>query len=127
MARTREQLLEHHLEAFASGDRQELMRDYADDAVMLTLDGAYTGKEAIADFFESVAETFPNLELTVTGRNARGDVMLVVWRGNSDVATVEYGVDTFVIHDDEIHFQTIWFSPPVPNEKVERARGSVRG
>ena len=31
-----------------------------------------------------------------------------MWKAESDVATVPYGVDTFVIHDDKIKLQTVW-------------------
>lgn len=114
MARTTEQVFDDHMRALASGDAEALLSDYADDAVLLTLAQVCVGKAAIGGFFASTMEAFPNMVLTEQGRNVHGDTVLVTWSGDSDVATVEAGVDTFVIRDDKILAQTVWMTTPVP-------------
>jgi hypothetical protein len=52
----------------------------------------------------------PNAKLSDTGHLVHGDLVLVTWTGVSDVATIPQGVDTFVIRDDRIQLQTIWFT-----------------
>jgi len=35
---------------------------------------------------------------------------IFIWPAESDVATISQGVDTFVIRDDRIRLQTMWFT-----------------
>lgn len=96
--------------ALERGDLAALMADYAEDATLLTMDAVYTGKEAIQGFFIGSLTAMPNLVLTSTGEHVHGDVVLVSWTGDSDVARAPAGVDTFVIRDDRIRLQTVWFT-----------------
>jgi len=110
MARSTEQVFQDHVSALARGDLQSLMADYADDAVLMTMDGAFVGKAAIQDFFIKVLSALPNAKLSGTGHIVHGDVVLTTWSGVSDVAIIPHGVDTFVIRDDRIRLQTAWFT-----------------
>jgi len=94
--------------ALASGDMAGLMADYADDAVVLTLDGAHVGKEAIRAFFEELFESMPNLEFSLGQVAVEGDTLLVHWSAESDTVSIPEGVDTFVVRDDRIQRQTAW-------------------
>jgi hypothetical protein len=108
MARSTEQVLQHHSEALTGGDSRALMEDYAADAVLLTVDGAHVGTAAIAGFFAKMRSVLPNAKLSLTGHRVHGDFALVAWKADSDVVTIPYGVDTFVIRDDKIRLQTVW-------------------
>jgi ketosteroid isomerase-like protein len=110
MARSTEQVLQDHMSALLSGDFPALMADYADDAVLMTMDGANVGKAAIQGYFASALSAMPNAKLSLTGHVVHGDFVLVTWTGVSDVATIPHGVDTFVIHDDKIRLQTVWLT-----------------
>lgn len=39
-----------------------------------------------------------------------GDMLLLEWSAESDVAEMPHGVDTFIIQDDRIQRQTMWFT-----------------
>jgi len=114
MARSTEQVFQHYGEALAEGlskgDFSAVMADFADDAVRLTMEGAYVGKAAIQDAAVKFASAMPHAKLSVTGRFVHGDYLMVTWKGDSDVATIPYGVDTMVIHDDKIRLQTSWWA-----------------
>jgi len=110
MARSTEQVFQDHMTALLNGDFPALMADYADDAVLMTMDGANVGKAAIQGYFVNALSAMPNAKLSVTGHIVQEDFVLVTWTGVSDVATVPHGVDTFVIHDDKIRLQTVWFT-----------------
>ena len=110
MTRTTEQVYEHHINALLGGDMVALLADYADDAVLLTMEGASVGKDAIQGFFVNALSAMPNGKLSMTGHMVHGDYVLTTWTGDSDVATVPYGVDTFLIRDDKIRLQTVWFT-----------------
>ena len=110
MARSTEEVLQHHDQALSNGDFPALMADYADDAVLMTMEGAVVGKAAIQDWFVQALSAMPNGKISLGGYKVHGDYVLLTWTGTSDVATVPYGVDTFVIRDDKIRLQTVWFT-----------------
>jgi ketosteroid isomerase-like protein len=47
MARSTEQVYQDHMSALLGGDIHALMADYADDAVLMTMQGASVGKTAV--------------------------------------------------------------------------------
>ncbi len=110
MARSTEQVFQDHSTALSKADFPALMADYADDAVFMTVDGARVGKAAIQGWFVSAMSANPNLKLTHTGHRVHDDYVLSTWTAESDVASIPYGIDTFVIRDDRIRLQTVWFA-----------------
>jgi ketosteroid isomerase-like protein len=110
MARTTEQVLQHHRVALAGGDAAALMEDYAADAVLMTIEGAKVGTAAIAGFLAHIQKMLPNLKITSTGTSMNGELVLTAWKADSDAGTVPYGVDTIVIRDGKIRMQTVWFT-----------------
>ena len=115
MARTTQQVFDNHQAAFQSGDMAQLMADYADDAVMLLLDSTAVGKEAIQALFESLFKDFPGLKVSFDKTAVEGDLFLLQYSGDSDVATIPHGVATFIIQNDKIQRQTEWFAV-IPKE-----------
>lgn len=79
-----------------------MLADYADDAVLLTMEGAFVGKAAIQGFFVNSLSAMPNAKISFTGHVVHGDLVLITWTGDSDVATIPHGADSFVIEDDRI-------------------------
>jgi len=108
MARSTKQVFDNHMAALESGDIAKLMADYADDAILITPDGALVGKPAIQAAFEGMVQGSPNLKFT-SQDIVEGDTLLTIWSAESDTATMPQGVDTFVIRDDKIQRQTAWF------------------
>ena len=109
MARSTEQIYQHHMNALTNGDLTAFIADYADDAVLMTMEGAHVGKDAIQTYFVNALSAMPNTKISPTGHMVQGDFVLLTWTGVSDVATVPHGVDTFVIRDDKIRLQTVCF------------------
>ena len=115
MARTTQQVFEHHVAALVSGDMDELMADYADDAVLLTLEGSFAGKGAIQAFFEGMLQSLSNFVPTGSEIAVEGDTLLLQWAADTDTVSIPQGVDTFIIRDDKIQRHTGW-SVIVPKE-----------
>jgi len=110
MARTTEQVFHDALLALQRGDLPALMAEYAEDAVLMTRDHVYAGREAVQGYFVGAFSAMPNLTLTGTGEHMHGDVVLFSWTADSTVARIPTGVDTFVIRDDKIRLQTSYFT-----------------
>jgi hypothetical protein len=109
MARSTEQVFEDHKNAILTGDLPKLMADYADDSVLMTTGGTFIGQEAIQGFFQNIFATNPNVKVHFGKQVVEDDLLLLEWSAVSDVATFDSGVDTFLIRDDKIRRQTMWF------------------
>jgi hypothetical protein len=109
MARSTEQVFEDHKNAILTGNLPKLIADYADDAVLLTTQAAFVGQEAIQGFFQNIFATNPNVQIDFRKQVVKDDLLLLEWCAESDVTTFESGVDTFIIRDDKIQRQTMWF------------------
>ncbi len=92
------------------GDLAALMADYEDDSILVTMDAAYEGKDAIQAFFARSLAAMPGLQLTSSAVNLCGEAVLCSWSGDSPAARIPSGVDSFVIRDGKIRLQTGWFT-----------------
>jgi ketosteroid isomerase-like protein len=108
MARSTKQVFDDHVAALESGDISRIMADYADDAILIGLNGAVVGKPAIQAGFENMIQGSPNIKFT-SQEIVEGDTLLAIWSAECDTATFPQGVDTFVIRDGKIQRQTAWF------------------
>jgi hypothetical protein len=97
MARTTEQVLQDHMASLMRGDLPAIMADYAEDAVLMTLE----------TFFLNGLGAMPNMRMGSAGVQVHGEFALVAWSAEFDGGAIPHGVDTFFIHDDRIHVQTV--------------------
>lgn len=99
-------IVDHHLEALLAGDVDEVMKDYAEDAVLLAAGmGAAEGSEALHTAFSMIpGEMFAGFEVTET--LSSGDTVMVTWKSDA----LSFGTDTFVVRDGKIVTQTVAFS-----------------
>ena len=69
------EILTHHQKSFAARDLDELMSDYADDAVFFSADGAHRGLTAIRAIFEKLFHEFgkPGASITPKQRLVEGE------------------------------------------------------
>ncbi len=104
-----EDVLNHHLQSFGAGDVDETMKDYTDDSVLMTPDGALTGLGEIRAAFE---EFYGGLfrpgtyEFEMDHIAIEGEIAFIVWHSSNEGAEVPLGTDTFLIRDGKIAVQT---------------------
>jgi uncharacterized protein (TIGR02246 family) len=115
MTRTSQEVFDDHRRAFESGDPDRIAADYADDAIVVTLDGPAVGKQAIRGLYEYFFTAFPNLKVDFQKTVVADDVVLLQFSGDSDVATFPQGAATFIVQDGLIQRQTEFFVP-IPKE-----------
>ena len=109
MTRTSEEIYENHKDSLLKGDFPRFFADYADDAILLTMDGTYVGKDAIQSWYQGIIESQPNLRVVFEKVVIEGDTVFLQWSGESDMATFPHGVATFIIREGMIQRQTEWF------------------
>jgi ketosteroid isomerase-like protein len=103
------EVFEHHGQAVDAGDVEEILRDYAEDSVLLTPEGVFRGPRAMRPVFERlVTELLPPGEsrFEMEQMAIEGDLVYIVWNSSSPRAEVSLGTDTFVVREGKIVAQT---------------------
>jgi len=112
MRRVMEEVLKHHNQAVLSNDYDEMIEDYLDDAILITLKGTYKGREAIGRALQQLITDMPNMRGIDSPTNAmiiEGDTLLLRWSAESNTGRITDAVDTIVFKDGKIWRQTTSF------------------
>jgi ketosteroid isomerase-like protein len=110
MSRTPQEIFAHHASALMAGDVEEIVADYAEDAVFITPEGVLRGKEGVRSGFKRLLADLPNAEWSVPTQIFEGDVLFIEWSAVSEKTRVTDGIDTFVFEGDDIRVQTVRYT-----------------
>ncbi len=98
-----EKALLHHWQAFGADDVEAIMADYAEDAVLITPDGALKGHAQIRSLFAQIfANMFPpdSTSLNLAKQVVEGEITYILWSGSSVHYNAPLATDT--IHRDRL-------------------------
>ena len=109
MARTPQEIFQHHVAAIGAGDVDGIVADYTDDAVLITPEGVTRGRDGVRQVFTSLLGDLPDAQWDIPTLVFEGDVLFIEWTAVAGKARAE-GVDTFVFRDDGIRVQTVRLS-----------------
>jgi len=107
--RTPEQVATHHMAAFATKSLDNVVSDYADDALFVTADGVLQGKAAIRNFWSPRIDG-PPLDSKILP--AEGSVVSAPWTLGAGTPNAISGKDVFVIRNGKIQIQVVFMDPP---------------
>ena len=110
MARTPQEIFNHHAEALMAGDVDEIVADYTDDAVFITPDTVRRGKDGVREAFTALLQDLPNAQWDVPTQVFEGDVLFIEWKAVSEKTQATDGIDTLVFTDDGIRVQTVRYT-----------------
>jgi len=110
MTRTPEEIFQHHAQAIGAGGLDEIVADYADNAVLITPAGVIRGKEGIRATYTQFLGAMPGVALELKTQIYEDDVLFLEWDADSAATFVEDGIDTFVFRDGLIRVQTSRFT-----------------
>ena len=110
MTSTPQDVFAHHWDALVAGDVPAVMEDYTDDAVLVTADGVFEGRDAIAGWFSAAVGALPDAKWAQGSTAYAGDALLLHWNATSPQGRIDDGVDTFVFVDGKIRLHTVSFS-----------------
>ncbi len=104
-----EAVFRHHLEAFGTGDVDEILNDYTEDTVVIYDDRVARGLVEIREFFEHWLEALlpPGCRFDLEHLQATEDLVFITWTAESEKLVFELGTDTFLIRDGKILRQTV--------------------
>ncbi|MBL4761129.1 MAG: nuclear transport factor 2 family protein [Gammaproteobacteria bacterium] len=104
-----QEVLNHHLEAFASGSVDDVMKDYTEESVLIVPDATLTGldniRAAFTGFFDGLFKP-STYNFTLDKAEISGQVAYIVWHSANQDADVLLGTDTFLIREGKISVQT---------------------
>jgi ketosteroid isomerase-like protein len=110
MTRTPEEVFSHHAQALGAGDLDEIVADYADDAVFITPAGVSRGRDEIRAAFARLLADVPDAAWDLKTQIYEGDVLFLEWAATAAATRVEDGIDTFIFRDGLIRLQTVRYT-----------------
>ena len=110
MARSPQQVFEHHVEALGAADLDGIVEDYTDDAVFITPAGARRGKDGVRAGFVQLLADVPDASWDLKTQLYENDILFLEWAADSVATFVEDGIDTFVFSDGLIRVQTVRYT-----------------
>ena len=110
MARTPEEVFQHHVQVLGGGDLEGILTDYAEDAVLITPAGARHGLDGVRAVFTQLLSDVPSADWTLKTTIFDGDALFLEWSAIAATTRVDDGIDTFVFRDGLIRLQTIRYT-----------------
>lgn len=110
MARSPQEVFQHHAEALGAEDIDAIVSDYADDAIFVTPEGVLRGKDGVRQGFEKLTSDVPGASWELPTLVYEDDILLLEWKATSAHSKVEDGIDTFVFRDGLIRVQTVRYT-----------------
>ena len=110
-SRTAQDVFKHHAQAMVAGDLNDIVSDYADDALFITNAGVLHGRSGVREGFTKIFADLPNARFDVRPRILEGDVMFLEWAATGTASRADDGVETFLVRDGEIVLQTVHYTP----------------
>ena len=110
MTRTPEEIFQHHAQALGAGDLDEIVADYADDAVFISPTGVKRGPDGIREAFTQLLADVPDAAWDLKTLIFEGDVLFLEWAADAGATRVDDGIDTFVFRDGLIRVQTLRYT-----------------
>src|SRR5512143_901491 len=120
------EVFHRHVAAFNSGNLDAVLNDFGEDAVVVTSDGVFEGREQIRAVYQNLLAEFGGIDrgdspgLTFDVLHVRHDTLFIAWHAESKHHVFPFGTDTFICHGNSFERQSIAFSPPQP-----RSSGAV--
>ena len=107
--RTAEEVFAHHGQALGAEDLEDIVADYADDAILVVQKKVYRGKDGARQVFTQLLSDVPGAhwELETVFVD---DVLYLEWKATGGGRRVDDGIDTFIFEDGLITVQTVVYT-----------------
>ena len=104
-----DEVFDHHLSVFGSGNIDEILTDYTKDTIMIYGERFWHGLDGARDFFHMwLDELIPvGSRFDLINRVAVDDWLHITWSAESPRYRFDFGTNTFLIRDGKILRQTV--------------------
>jgi ketosteroid isomerase-like protein len=86
MARSPQEVFQHHAEVLIAGDLEGIVEDYSDDAVFISPNGVLHGKDGIREAFTKLLGDVPSADWDVPTQIFEGDTLFITWSAKAEKA-----------------------------------------
>lgn len=108
--RTAKQVLEEHLRLRQEKVLEEdLKRNYAEDAVLLSIHGTHHGHQGVRELAGMLREEAPEATYEYKNLQIEGEVGFLEWTGSAKGSVITDGADSYLVRNDFIVTQTIHY------------------
>ena len=107
--RTPEEVFAHHGQSLGAENLEEIVAEYADDAILVVQKQVYRGKDGARQVFTQLLSDVPQAEWALETVFV-DDVLYLEWKATGGGRKVENGIDTFVFADGMIRVQTVVYT-----------------
>jgi hypothetical protein len=107
--RTSEEVFAHHGQALGAEDLEDIVADYAEDAILVVQKKVYRGKDGARQVFTQLLSDVPQAQWELETVFADG-VLYLEWKATGGGRKVEDGIDTFIFQDGMIRVQTVVYT-----------------
>lgn len=106
-----ETVIQHHLQALAQNQLEELLKDYTEQSELWTENGIIAGLENISSFFSYAFNLLPKgkTSLEIKKMIVKENKVFMVWTADSPSITIPFATDCFEIKENKIIWQSIAF------------------
>ncbi|KAE8762662.1 nuclear transport factor 2 family protein [Georgenia thermotolerans] len=109
MTRTPEEVFAHHGQALGAEDLEDILADYAEDAILVLNKEVFRGKDGAREVFTRLLGDVPQAQWELDTTFA-DDVLYLEWNATGGGRTIQGAVDTFIFADGQIRVQTIAYT-----------------
>ncbi len=104
-------VFEEHLKLAREGNmEEELIRNNAEDIVLLTNYGRFHGHQGVKEAAKLLEEQLPNGTYNYKLKLCHENICFLHWTGDSEESYILDGADSFLIEDGKIKVQTIFYT-----------------
>lgn len=107
--RSPEEVFAHHGQSLGAEDLEEIVADYADDAILVVQKEVFRGKDGARQVFTQLLADVPQAKWDLQTVFV-DDVLYLEWKATGGGRKVEDGIDTFIFVDGLIRVQTVVYS-----------------
>ena len=107
--RSPEEVFAHHGQSLGAEDLEEIVADYADDAILVVQKEIFRGKDGARQVFTQLLADVPQAKWDLDTVFV-DDVLYLEWKATGGGRKVEDGIDTFIFADGLIRVQTVVYS-----------------
>ncbi|AXT55232.1 nuclear transport factor 2 family protein [Aquimarina sp. MMG015] len=101
-----QEVFESHMRAVDTLEPSKVAEDYTDDAIFITPEKTYKGKQAIFDFYKEFLPNFDGFKFKIIKQEVHDNVVYFVWNGKNTHLDIQLATDTYIIDNGKIKQHT---------------------
>lgn len=104
--RDSQDVFDGHMKAVSTLNAEQVIEDYAVNALLIAPDRTYQGRNEILDFYKNLLPTFQDFEFTTIKQETHANLVYFVWRGQNKHVSIKLATDTYIIESGKIKQHT---------------------